>query len=49
MSLLLVNNQIFYTIGISTIIEETLKEGLIKPYDPNNKSKKHSKYVPIWA
>jgi len=22
---------------------------LIKPYDPENKSRKHAKYIPFWA
>jgi len=34
---------------ISRIISDTLSEGLIKESDPNNKSKKYTKYVPIWA
>ncbi len=33
----------------SRIIADTINEGLIKPYDLNNKSKKHAKYVPFWA
>jgi predicted HTH transcriptional regulator len=33
----------------SRIIAEGIKSGLIKDYDPDNKSKKHSKYVPFWA
>ena len=33
----------------SRIIKETLEEGLIKIYDPSNKSKKLVKYVPFWA
>ena len=33
----------------SRIIGETLEAGLIKPYDPENRSKKHAKYVPYWA
>lgn len=33
----------------SRIISEGIKSGLIKDYDPENKSKKHSKYVPFWA
>ena len=33
----------------SRIISETQDEGLIKPYDPENTSKKHAKYVPFWA
>jgi predicted HTH transcriptional regulator len=33
----------------SRIIADTLQEGLIKDFDPDNKSKKHSKYIPFWA
>lgn len=33
----------------SRIIAEGIKSGEIKDYDPENKSKKHSKYVPFWA
>ncbi len=33
----------------SRIIAETIKANLIKPHDPDNTSKKHSKYVPFWA
>ncbi len=33
----------------SRIISDTLKADLIKPYDPENMSKKHAKYVPSWA
>ena len=33
----------------SRIIAETLDAELIKPYDPENKSKKHSRYVPFWG
>jgi predicted HTH transcriptional regulator len=33
----------------SRIIAETLEAGFIKPYDPENRSKKHAKYVPYWA
>lgn len=33
----------------SRIIGETLEASLIKPYDPENRSKKHAKYVPYWA
>lgn len=32
----------------SRIISETIREGLIKPYDPENTSKKHASYVPFW-
>ncbi len=33
----------------SRIIADTINEGLIRPYDLENKSKKHAKYVPYWA
>lgn len=33
----------------SRIIADTIAEKLIKRYDPENKSKKHTKYVPFWA
>lgn len=33
----------------SRIIDDTKQANLIKDYDPDNKSKKHSKYVPFWA
>ncbi|NET62499.1 MAG: transcriptional regulator [Symploca sp. SIO2E6] len=33
----------------SRIITDTINEQLIKPYDPENRSKKHAKYVPFWA
>lgn len=33
----------------SLIIKNTINEGLIKPYDPENQSRKHAKYVPFWA
>ncbi len=33
----------------SRIIADTIEEGLIKPYDPENKSKKLTKYVPYWT
>ncbi|VXD18834.1 putative transcriptional regulator [Planktothrix serta PCC 8927] len=33
----------------SRIIADTINEGLIKPYDLENKSRKHAKYVPFWA
>lgn len=33
----------------SKIIAETLKTNLIKPYDPDNTSKKHASYIPFWA
>lgn len=34
---------------ISRIISDSIQEGLIKESDPNNKSKKYAKYIPIWA
>jgi ATP-dependent DNA helicase RecG len=34
---------------VSRIIAETIEEGLIKPYDPENKSRKHASYIPFWA
>ncbi|HEY9705860.1 MAG TPA: RNA-binding domain-containing protein [Allocoleopsis sp.] len=33
----------------SRIIADTINEGLIKPFDLENKSKKHAKYVPYWS
>ncbi|WP_066425690.1 RNA-binding domain-containing protein [Anabaena sp. 4-3] len=33
----------------SRIIADTMNENLIKLYDPENRSKKHAKYVPFWA
>jgi predicted HTH transcriptional regulator len=34
---------------VSRIIADTIKEGLIRYYDPENKSRKYAKYVPFWA
>ncbi|HQF42644.1 MAG TPA: ATP-binding protein [Ignavibacteriaceae bacterium] len=34
---------------VSRIISDSITEGLIKESDPNNKSKKYAKYIPIWA
>jgi len=34
---------------VSKVISDSIKEKLIKPYDPTNKSPKHAKYVPFWA
>ena len=31
------------------IIADTLDAGLIKPFDPANRSRKHARYVPYWA
>jgi len=33
----------------SRIISDTIKQGLIKDSDPQNKSRKHAKYIPFWA
>lgn len=33
----------------SKILKETMEAGLVKPKDPESKSKKHSQYVPFWA
>jgi ATP-dependent DNA helicase RecG len=33
----------------SRIIAEAIEDGKIKPYDPENKSNKHTKYIPFWA
>ena len=33
----------------SRIIAETLDAGLIKPFDPENRSRKHARYLPFWA
>ena len=33
----------------SKVIQDALKDELIKPYDPDNQSKRHSRYVPFWA
>ncbi len=33
----------------SRIIADTIDKNLIKRHDPENKSKKHAKYVPFWA
>ncbi|MFA7319009.1 MAG: ATP-binding protein [Parcubacteria group bacterium] len=33
----------------SNIISDTIDSGLIKPYDPSNKSKRYMAYVPFWA
>ena len=36
-------------ISNSRIIGETIEAGLIKVYDPENRSRKHARYVPYWA
>jgi predicted HTH transcriptional regulator len=33
----------------SRIIGDTLEVGLIKPFDPENRSKRLAQYVPFWA
>lgn len=34
---------------VSKIIKDTLDDGLIKPADPENKSNKHTKYIPFYS
>jgi predicted HTH transcriptional regulator len=34
---------------VSNIITESVKAGLIKPFDPNSEAKKLAKYIPYWA
>ncbi|MBD1878386.1 ATP-binding protein [Coleofasciculus sp. FACHB-T130] len=38
-----------HTSMVSRIIRQTLEDELIKPYNPENESRKHAKYVPFWA
>ncbi len=33
----------------SRIIRDTIDAGLVRPEDPESKSKKHARYVPYWA
>jgi predicted HTH transcriptional regulator len=33
----------------SRIIADAVAAGVIKPFDPDNKSKKHARYVPFWG
>lgn len=33
----------------SRIIDDTKQAGFVKDFDPDNRSKKHAKYIPIWA
>ena len=33
----------------SRIIADTMEAGLIKPFDPENRSRKHARYIPFWA
>ncbi len=37
-----------YSTG-SRIIKETIEAGLIKEFDPENKARRYSKYIPFWA
>ena len=34
---------------VSVLIQDALDKGLIKPADPDNKSRKFAEYLPIWA
>jgi predicted HTH transcriptional regulator len=34
---------------VSVLIQEAVDKRLVKPADPDNKSKKFAEYVPIWA
>lgn len=34
---------------ISRLVNEAIKSKIIKLVDPENKSRKHAKYQPIWA
>ena len=34
---------------VSGIIANSIDMGLIKPFDPENKSNKYAKYIPFWA
>jgi predicted HTH transcriptional regulator len=33
----------------SRIIGDTIEVGLIRPFDPENRSRKHARYLPFWA
>ena len=33
----------------SRIISDAIERQLIKRHDPDNRSKKHAKYIPFWA
>lgn len=33
----------------SRIIADTMNAGLVKTHDPESASRKHAKYVPLWA
>ena len=34
---------------VSKIISDTIQEKLIKPYDPENRSRRHARYIPYWG
>lgn len=34
---------------VTRVIGDAVDEGLVKPFDPENASRKHAKYVPFWA
>lgn len=34
---------------VTKIISAALKEGMIKPYDPENRSPRYARYIPFWA
>lgn len=34
---------------VSMLIQEAIEQGLVKPADPQNKSKKYTEYLPYWA
>lgn len=33
----------------SKVIADTLRENLIKPFDPDSQSRKHARYLPFWG
>lgn len=34
---------------VSRLIADTINENLIKPSNPENRSRKHASYIPFWA
>lgn len=34
---------------VSVLIQEAIDKNLVKPADPDNKSRKFAEYVPFWA
>lgn len=34
---------------ISRLISNSIEKGLIKPFDPNDSTKKFKKYIPYWS